>query len=293
MRIRKSLRPLLVAAAVSVGALAASTSAMAAAPTGDYADFKYCPYTNTAVQSCLYSKSTSGSFTLGNATVPLSATSPSILQGGFSFNDDATTTWFNAVGADTLVKTPMKVPGGLLGLVSTGGFTGWLIDAFNAAVAAGNDVYATAELVGPVKFNFLNFLIAQGTAVELPIRVHLENPFLGPSCYIGSSSNPVRLKLTTGTTAPPAGTAPLTGSTGSTTTNSDGTVATVTNVKLVDNTFSVPAASNCGYLPLDKILITLAVNAKEGLPAAAGKNSAILIGTNKQGDRAAVQASVQ
>jgi len=292
MRIKMSLRPL-VAAVVSVGALAVTSSAMAAAPTGDYADFKNCPYTNTAVQSCLYSKSTAGSFKLGNASVPLSATSPSILQGGFSLDDNTgLTTWYNAVGADTLVKTPLKVPGGLLGLVSTGGWSGFLIDAFNNAVSSVNDVYATAELAGPVKFDFVNFLFASGTAVELPIRVHLENPFLGPSCYIGSTSNPVRIKLTTGTTTPPAGTAPLTGSTGETTTNSDGTVATVTNVKLVDNTFSVPAASNCGYLLLDKILITAGVNLKEGLPSAAGKNSATLIGTTKQGDRAAVQASV-
>ena len=46
---RMSLRPL-VAAAVMAGALGVSaSSASAAAPTGDYVNFKNCPYTNTAV----------------------------------------------------------------------------------------------------------------------------------------------------------------------------------------------------------------------------------------------------
>ena len=52
---RMSLRPLL-AAAVVAGAVGMSASvASAADPTGDYVNFKNCPYTNTAVDSCLYS----------------------------------------------------------------------------------------------------------------------------------------------------------------------------------------------------------------------------------------------
>lgn len=291
MRIRMSLRPV-VAAAVSVGALALSSSAMAAAPTGDFAPFKYCPYQNTAVQTCLKSTITSGSFTLGNATVPITSSTPIVLQGGFSF--DGTTTWYNAAnGGQTLQASPLKVPGGLIGLVNTGGWSGVLIDLFNAAVASVNDVYATAELAGSVKFDFLNYLIGSGTAIELPIKVHLTNPFLGSSCYIGSSSNPIRLKLTLGTTAPPPPNTPITGDPGVATTNSDGSYLKQSGQKLVDNAFSVPAASNCGYLLLDKLIITAGVNLKEGLPAAAGKNTAIQIGTSESADRARVAASVQ
>ena len=55
----------------------------------------------------------------------------------------------------------------------------------------------------------------------------------------------------------------------------------------------MPAASNCGYLLPDRILITAAVNLKEGLPAAAGKNTAIMQGLVSNGSRPAVQASVQ
>jgi hypothetical protein len=290
-----SFRRPLVAAVVMAGALGVSvSSASAAAPTGDFVDFKNCPYTNTSVQACLYSKVTSGSFTLGNATVPITASTPIVFQGGFAVDENTfATTFYPAVGADTLVKQPIKVPGGLLGLVDTGGFGGALIALFNAAVASVNDVYATAELAGSAKFDYFNFVVGTGTALELPIRIHLENPFLGPGCYIGSSLSPVRLKLTLGTTAPPPPNTPISGDIGTLTQNTGGTVTTADGIKLVDNAFSVPAASNCGYLLPDKILITLAVNLKEGLPAAAGKNTAIMQGLASNASRTAVQDSVQ
>jgi hypothetical protein len=281
----KSLRPLLAVVSVVIGLLALSSSAMAAAPTGDYADFKYCPYTNTAVTSCVISKTSGGSFQLGNTTVPINKTIT--LQGGFSQDTGA---WYNAVGADTLSKTPLDVPGGLLGLMDLSG--GPLAALFNAAVHSVNGVTATAELVGPVQFSFLNFVILNGPAIVLPVRIHLENPFLGSNCYIGSSSHPVTLSLTTGTTAPPAPNRPISGDLGSFTYNSDFTVATDSGNKLVDNAFSVPAASGCGFTPIDQLLITAAVNLREGFPSAAGKNTAILQGTTKIGDRGPVAASV-
>jgi hypothetical protein len=290
----RSLRSLVAAGVVSSVALVASGSAMAAAPTGDFAQFKYCPYTNSSVVTCLYSTTTSGSFKLGNANVPITAATPITLQGGLtSEGADGPEPIVPAVGADTLSKTKLKVPGGLIGLVDTGGFGGLLISLFNAAVASVNDVYATAELSGTAKFSVDNVLGQTGTAAQLPVRIHLENPFLGSSCYIGTTSNPVTLNLTTGTTAPPAPNTPITGAPGSLSFNPGFTVITVSGDKLVDNSFAAPAASNCGFLPLDKLLITAAVNLKEGLPAAAGKNTAILQGTAKLGGAVAVAGSVQ
>lgn len=290
---RKYLRAAVVAASLSTAVLVTSSSAMAAAPTGDFARFKYCPYTNPNVGSCIYSTTTSGSFKLGNATVPITSSTPLTLQGGISpILDGPTNVWYNAVGADSLVKVPLKVPGGLIGLVDTGGFTGLLISLFNAAVASVNDVYATAEQAGPIGFNLVAAFGGQGTAVTLPIKVHLTNPFLGSNCYIGSSSNPVTLKLTTGTTAPPAPNTPISGSPGSLSINANG-LGTLAGVTLVDNAFAAPGASGCGFLPLDQLLITAAVNLKEGLPSAAGKNSAILSGTTNLADRTVVLGSVQ
>src|ERR1044071_9594200 len=291
---RMSLKPL-VAAVVMAGALGLSaSSASAAAPTGDFVNFKYCPYTHSAVESCRYSKSTSGSFKLGNANVPITAATPIVFQGGFTVDPNSfVTTFYPAVGADSLVKQPIKVPGGLLGLVDTGGFGGALIALFNAAVASVNDVYATAELAGPAKFDYINFVVGQGTTLELPLRIKLENPFLGSNCFIGSSGSPVRLKLTIGTTAPPLPNTPISGDIGTLSQNPGGTVTTSNGAKLVDNAFSVSAATNCGYLLPDRILITAAVNLTEGLPAAAGKNTAIQQGLVSNATRSEVQDSVQ
>ncbi|MCU1675448.1 MAG: hypothetical protein JWM93_206 [Frankiales bacterium] len=292
---RKPVRSLLAAAVVGIGVLGVAGSASAAAPTGDFANFKYCPYTNPNVSSCVYSKITSGSFKLGNATVPITASTPITLQGGIgqeNYPDGAP--WYNAVGADTLSKTKLPVPGGLIGLVDTGGFSGLLISLFNAAVASVNDVTATAELAGPVGFYPTQILFTgESPGIKLPVRVHLENPFLGSNCYIGSTSNPVRLTLQTGTTAPPPPNTPISGSFGSTTFNSAFTVGTTVGIKLVDNSFSAPAATNCGYLPLDMLVITAAVNLKEGLPSAAGKNTAIQQGDSQIGDASLTAASVQ
>jgi hypothetical protein len=152
-------------------------------------------------------------------------------------------------------------------------FTGALSAAFEAAVHGVNGVTATAELVGPVQINLLRFITGSGTALDLPVRIHLENPFLGSSCYIGSSSSPVDLAMTTGTTAPLSFNTPIAGSPGTTTFSSDGGITFVTGFRLVNNSFSVPAASGCGY-GSSVSPITAAVNAKEGLRAAAGTNSA-------------------
>ncbi|MCU1675449.1 MAG: hypothetical protein JWM93_207 [Frankiales bacterium] len=292
---RKSVRSLFAAAVVGIGVLGVAGSASAAAPTGDFVNFKYCPYTNPAVSSCVYSKITSGSFKLGNANVPITASTPITLQGGIGQeNYPNGAPFFPAVGAPSLSPTKLKVPGGLIGLVDTGGFGGFLISLFNAAVASVNDVYATAEPAGLPGFYPTQILFTgEQPGLKLPIRVHLENPFLGSNCYIGSTSNPIVLKLQSGTTAPPPPNTPISGSFGSTTFNSAFTVGTTVGLKLVDNSFAAPAATGCGFLPLDMLLITAAVNLKEGLPSAAGKNTAIQQGDSQIGDASLTAASVQ
>jgi hypothetical protein len=266
---------------------------MAAGPSGEYAKFQYCPYTNPALEGCLYARVTSGNFKLGNANVPITASTPITLQGGLGAADaNGDNIFYSAVGADSLSKTKLKVPGGLIGLVDTGGFSGFLISLFNAAVASVNDVYATAEIAGTVKFNAGAFLGSTVPALQLPVKIKLENPFLGSSCYIGSSSNPVSLKLITGTTSPPPPNTPISGSAGDFLLEGGGGIFHFANNKLVDNSFAAPAATNCGYLPLDKLIITAAVNLKEGLPSAAGKNTAIMQGDSYLGFIPAILASI-
>jgi hypothetical protein len=290
---RKTLRPL-AAIALAIGSAAiAASSAVAAAPTGDYAQFKYCPYQNATVTACLKSNITSGSFKLGTGTVPI--TNPITLQGGFTYTDaTGLTQWFNAGnGGVTLSSSPQDVPGGLAGLINPGGFLGLLEQAFENAVSSANGVTATAELAGDVQFDYINLLFESGTAVTLPLKIKLDNPFLGSNCYIGSTNSPVTLRLTVGTTSPPAGTAPIQGSPGVQTTNDIATIAYANGIKLVDNAFSVPAATNCGSTFLDRPLVTAAVNLKQGLPSAAGNNYAIQQGDSAVADAPPVRASVQ
>ncbi|HEX7609271.1 MAG TPA: hypothetical protein VF380_01235, partial [Solirubrobacteraceae bacterium] len=141
----------------------------------------------------------------------------------------------------------------------------------------GGEVTASTELVGPVYLNPFKVVGREGTGVTLPIRVHLENPALGESCYIGNESDPVTLKLTSGKTSPPAPNTPIEGSPGKLTTNEGASILTLHANKLVDNAFPAPAAEGCGGSLA--LLLNPIVNADAGLPAAAGHNTAILTGT--------------
>lgn len=281
MKSIRTLGTLAVTAAAAIG-LAASASA---APTGDYADFAHCPYTNTNVTQCVYSVTSSGTIKLGNSNVPI--TDDIVLQGGIR-TQGATSTWFDAVGAPTLSPTPLDVPGGLVSMVSDNWFFGPLLDAFNWAISFANAVDATAEQVGPVQFSLGKVLTGQPAAVVIPVRVKLDNPFLGGSCYIGSAANPVTFSLTTGTTTQ----APtLTGSKGTLSYLNGGALVNVSGLSLVDSAFTAPEATNCGNTILDRWLVTLAVNAKVGLPASAGQNKAVMNGSSKLATRTAVAAS--
>ena len=48
----------------------------------------------------------------------------------------------------------------------------------------------------------------------MPIKIHLENPFLGSICYVGSSTSPMIWELTTGTNQPAAPNKPIKGKAG-------------------------------------------------------------------------------
>lgn len=283
---RRVLRGALVASA-TVATAAVAASGASAAPTGIYADFADCPTQNPAVAACLVSDTTSGAIKLGNQNVPINKLIR--LQGGITADPDTGATGFvNANGGRTLSRTGLKVPGGLTGLITPApSWSAPLRSLFYAAVNSVNDVTATAELVGPVGFNLGNLLDGSAPSIDLPLRIKLDNPFLGDSCYIGSAGSPVRFRLTNGTTAPPAGVAPISGSSGTLSNNGDITV--LTNQSLVDNTFSVPKASGCGGI--FSLIINPVVDAKIGLPAAPGASVARLTGNARIAPASSVVAS--
>jgi hypothetical protein len=284
---------LVVAAALlALSVMGAAAWATPFHPTGEYSNFGDCPLGNSSVISCIYSTTSSGEVKIGSTAVPI--TNPIVLQGGLTENEETEeTTFINAADGHTLSAATQTVPGGLLGIIAPEFLPEWLQIIFNEAVNHGpTGVTATTELVGTPTWNNANLQDEAGTGVVLPVRVHLANPFLGSGCYIGSSSSPVSLALTTGTTSPPSPNSPITGSVGTITIKNHGALLLAAGVKLVNNSFSVPTAEGCGegewwY----QALVDAAIDLKLGLSSAAGHNTAILQGNLEQAEAAAVKAS--
>jgi hypothetical protein len=249
--------------AALVASLAALSSAAPGAFASEFEEFKQCPTSNPSVVTCLIAKATSGEFTVGNRTVPIKHTVT--LQGGLvEIPETGTFTLAAAKNGETLSKTPQTVPGGLIGIEGLFG-----------------EVTATTELAKPASSVVLspeNLIIAEGTALTLPVRLKLGNPLLGNSCYGGSSSHPITLNLTTGTTSPPKPNKPISGKTGTITEGEDGEVLVITENSLVNNSFSAPGVEGCGLIPF---LFDPIVDASMGVPDAEGHNTAILDGTIK------------
>ncbi len=288
------MRRLFVAVAlVALMALVPASQAAASPhhPTGEFAPFGDCPLSRATLQACVFSESTGGYFKVGAKEVPL--VNPVILQGGLEFNESGESQFYGAEDGETLSKTPQPVPGGLLGVEAPSWWPSWLRNWFNETINNGfTGVTATVELAAPatsVKVNTLNLIIEQGTALSLPVKIKLSNPFLGSNCYIGSNSNPVTIDFTTGETSPPPPNEPIHGAAGELSFNETGTLVKLSGGQLVNNSFGAPGAHGCGGL--FSFLIDPFVNSIVGLPSAAGTNSAILEGVLETGEAEAVRAS--
>jgi hypothetical protein len=273
-----------------------SPAAIAAA-SGPYAVFQYCPYADPDLQdsgSCLYDQVTSGSLAIGSTTLPI--TQPIVLQGGVLFANGSPL--YAAVGAPTLAAPPAQVPGGLLGIANPAPNWDFILwTAFWNIVNTANGVTATMEPVDTIQTNLANALFpptdgSDAVAITLPVRVHLQNPFLGDTCFIGSQQNPIVVRLQVTPTNPPPPNKSIAGDAGTYNVVYTDPVnyvgyTRVDNNILVDNAFAVPAASGCGNValglpivtPILESLVSAAVNLKVGLPSAAGKNTAIMKGT--------------
>jgi hypothetical protein len=254
----------------------------ASAHSGEFAKFNYCPSTNSEVFKCLVAVTKGGKIILGKKETPI--VSPVTLQGGYSATNKEKkriSKFFAATNGITLSKAPQEVPGGLLGIVPPESspplvklLSKWFFD--NSITG----VNATLELAKPAsEIELDEFALAQeeGVALQLPVKVRLENPFLGSSCYVGSSSSPIIWNLTTGETTPPAGVTPLIGSAGSGEVKEEGQIIQLTGVELVDNDWSAPEATGCGGVL--SFLVDPIINGMLGLPSKAGVNSSLLKNT--------------
>jgi hypothetical protein len=260
-------------------------------PTGEYAPYADCPLGVSTLTACILAETSSGEFTVGKRTVPINKTIT--LQGGIEYNAKEEEEFVGAENGETLSKTALYVPGGLLDIVAPEYLNKEQKEKFEKAINEGlTGVTETTELAAPaadIGINTENLIDETGIALSLPVKIKLGNTFLGSECYVGSNSAPIELPLTTGTTSPPAPNKPINGSAGTISFNPEFTIITIAGGKLVNNSFAAPEAKGCGGIFSG--IVDPAVDAELGLPAAAGHNTAILGGKLSTAVAEAVRAS--
>jgi hypothetical protein len=261
--------PALLAVLLAVGVAPVAN----AKPTGEFAVFAECPLATKGVNECVYAQFSGGELQVGKMDVPIENTIT--LQGGLIVVESPLSeTFVAAAGGNTLSKTAEKVPGGLTGIERFEGNT---------------ELKVVLELVGSVTLSRVNFADASGVALDLPSRLHLENPSLGEACYVGSSAKPLELSLTTGKTSPLEPNKPISGSPGEKESKDSGALVVYRKDALVNNSFSAPEAKGCGGI--EESLIDPIIDSKFDLPSAPGHNTAILKGTSEFATAEAVRAS--
>jgi hypothetical protein len=297
MGVRRRTLILVMALMVPLG-LGMVSSALAKEPTGDFAIFKQCPRFTTGVNLCLYARITGGEMTLNKLTVPIADTVT--LQFGVIATETGEEKVVGALNGETLSATPQRMPGGLSSLIDCNEIEGrgFSVRARRRICKAVFEnpwfttVNATTELARPASeiiLNGANQTSGEGTALSLPVKIHLENPLLGRGCYIGSSTEPIVFNLTTGKTSPPEPNKPISGSLGAIVFKDTFEFVELTEHTEVDNAFTAPEATGCGG-PFSSIVDPL-INSKIGLPSPAGYNTIIHKGTAEEGTTVGVIGS--
>jgi hypothetical protein len=274
--IPRKARIAILGALVVAGLAIPAGSASAQTLNGIWGPHTRCPVDSPTIlasdgvssaPACIAASSPNGSIKLGNSTQTTGATD---LQLGATI--DAATNNFSLVSpaGGALVAEPVDVEGGLLGLMCPSDIP--LVSAICAGLVGSplNAVTATVEPAGePSNFSRTAALALGQPIVTLPVKVHLENPILGPNCYIGTNSDPIvlRPKNTTRPTLS-AAVGDLDG-----TPNPSGRLVRLTGVSTQgDDSFAVPGATGCGLLGV----LNAAVNAQQGLPSPSGNNNLVL-----------------
>lgn len=246
---RTRYRKILVAAGTALASMALLASAAdAATPAPPYQDFAGCQThaENPFVAECIKFTFSGGHIGFGNREVPV--TNPIVLRGGYEqINGDFV---YNAEGG--IVPVKQTVPGGLIGLTGLK----WLDEFIGSQEQL--KLYATVESAGQPGSVYEESL-------TVPVKIHLQNPYLGTGCYIGSNASPINLDLAI---SEPAGElAPEAGRESVLTSSAPG--------QRVDSGYSVPGATGCSLtigsktIPLDEL-----VDAAYALPSAS--NSTVL-----------------
>jgi hypothetical protein len=275
-------------------AMALLPGAASAAPSGIWAPFDNCPLDDPRMQDpnaqsviCLSATTNGGWMQIGRTPIVSTDGAPVNVQFGIVMPEDASdpSEIVTVSQPDAIRATPVPVPGGLLGLAGE-----QAIERLLGSVPSVLRVHALVEQAGPIRnFDLLGALT--GTPVfEMPVKIHLLNPILGDRCYIGSEADPIILRPQWGPTDPPPPNEPIEGSPGELGfDNAEGVppeagagVIKQLGATMVDNTFSVPKARNCGpVIPLLNVgLLDAAINQRQTLPQQSGANTIVMEGND-------------
>jgi hypothetical protein len=241
-----------VVASSSAGTTTGEHQEFQAGP-GAWAPFFRCPVDdpamlNSGFAACLASNSTHGSIKIGNLATQ--TTGNTNLQVGLVV-EDFSTFQFSVIPppGGALVADPVQITGTPVGTVTA----------------------ATESAGAPSDFDLIAGIETGVPIITVPIKIQLQNPALGPSCFIGSDQEPIllhpenRLVATfEGFGFDPNGALDQTGPLG----------ANVTTGVQGDDTFSVPGANGCG--PNGDGSLDPVVNAVVGLPSPSGNNHLVL-----------------
>lgn len=280
----RAVRRALVGAVATLALVCAAGAS--ASVTGTKSEF-HCPLTaefksNANIFFCLHSEVVGGQLAIGGLAVPI-ANVPVTADLSFDTNIEVEGSFLihNPASGQVVGTVAQNVPGGLLGIVGS------------TVSGQSNSVTANIETVGShtpsavlaplaqAAVSSLNLIFQESTALLLPVRIHLHNPFLGAECFIGSSSSPIELRLTTGPATSPPPARRIVGTAGRLSFLNEFNTIVLTGATLVGNSFSVPMANGCGASQSvlghsTSGLLDGAINHKLGLPSPAGRNAAIL-----------------
>lgn len=262
-----------VVAALGISMFAASAQAKL---VGEFTKFQYCPWTNPEVVKCIYSVTKSGTVVMGSKKVPIE--NPVTLQGGYGQPNKETkiSKFFGATNGVTLEKVKQPLPGGLAGLVNCKEISNFFLRVsceitFENGLTGVNTVLELAKPASAIEINENAMSHKEGVALKLPVKVHLENPFLGSNCYVGSEGSPLIWNLTSGKTSPPPPNESIEGSFGKASFLEEGLILHLDENVLVDNAWAAPSTNGCGGI--FSFILDPIVSLASGLPASAGHNS--------------------
>lgn len=219
-----------------------------------------------AAALCLADESPTGSVTFGNLTV---ATKASDHQFGLSFHYDGTASVVVAPAGGVLVDEPVELPGGLKELLCpSSGRIAWHICGHYHHRGwedgrAGLVTWTMESAGAPYNFNLFAGLFPGVPFISVPVKVHLQNRFLGDHCYIGSDAEPIVLEpMNLGL---PVGSGSIFDTNG--TPDPNGLMQDIqTSVTQGARSFAVPAVNGCG----PGGFFDRAIDDRVGLPSPAG-----------------------